>query len=443
MSDADNTGLLINAPDIVARLPVLVGGRLPVDIPAGASGLTNAELRATPVPVSGTLSVSGGLTNTELRASPVPVTVSGTVAVSGGLTDAQLRASAVPVSGVFFPPTQPVSGPLTNTEIRATALPVSGTFFQTVQPVSVSSLPLPSGAATNATLATLATDAGQQSVFTRLGDGTQRVQVDSLPSGLSTSALQTSGNASLVTMDSSLSVISARTPVLGQALMAASTPVVIASNQGAIPVSGTFFQATQPVSVSSLPLPSGAATETTLGTVASRLPATIGPMPAAGSLCIVVANDQAPIPIRGTDTNRVRCVFTFQAVAPAIADTLLTVTKNLNGVITTATSHAVTAGKRLRVTHVSFSLKSGAAAAAFATMTLRTLQGTVLVGSPSILRVDLGNTAALIGAAAPSYFADVPDGLEFSGTDQIGVSLSAQAVTNIISISLIGYEYTP
>jgi hypothetical protein len=35
----------------------------------------------------------------------------------------------------------------------------------------------------------------------------------------------------------------------GQATMAASSPVVIASNQTAIPVSGTFWQATQPVSI--------------------------------------------------------------------------------------------------------------------------------------------------------------------------------------------------
>lgn len=38
----------------------------------------------------------------------------------------------------------------------------------------------------------------------------------------------------------------------------------------AVPVSGTFWQTTQPVSVSSLPLPSGAATEATLNTVASN-----------------------------------------------------------------------------------------------------------------------------------------------------------------------------
>ena len=68
---------------------------------------------------------------------------------------------------------------------------------------------------------------------------------------------------------------------LGQKAMAASLPVVVASDQSAVPVSGTFFQATQPVSLAvapstpvtgtffqatqpvsaaSLPLPAGAST---------------------------------------------------------------------------------------------------------------------------------------------------------------------------------------
>jgi hypothetical protein len=68
---------------------------------SGGTGLTDAELRAAPVPVS------GPLTDAQLRASPVPVVVSGEVEfkndsgnpipVSGPLTDAQLRASALPL----------------------------------------------------------------------------------------------------------------------------------------------------------------------------------------------------------------------------------------------------------------------------------------------------------------------------------------------------------
>lgn len=64
-------------------------------------------------PVSGTVTATGPLTDTQLRASAVPV--SGTVA-TGGLTDTQLRATAVPVSG-----------PLTDTQLRATPVPISGT----------------------------------------------------------------------------------------------------------------------------------------------------------------------------------------------------------------------------------------------------------------------------------------------------------------------------
>lgn len=56
------------------------------------------------------------------------------------------------------------------------------------------------------------------------------------------------------------STFTTRIPVQGQATMAASIPVTISSNQSALPVTGTFFQATQPVSAASLPLPSGAAT---------------------------------------------------------------------------------------------------------------------------------------------------------------------------------------
>lgn len=49
-----------------------------------------------------------------------------------------------------------------------------------------------------------------------------------------------------------LDAINTKTPALGQAVMASSSPVVIASNQTAVPVSAA-----------SLPLPSGAATEAT------------------------------------------------------------------------------------------------------------------------------------------------------------------------------------
>jgi hypothetical protein len=127
------------------------GGSLTVDGP-----LTDAELRASPVPISGTVSVT----------EPVSMDDNGgSITVDGPVTDAQLRATPVPVSGTVSV-TEPVSvddnggsltvdasnldirdlssstdsvtavGPLTDAQLRAAAVPVSGTVSVT-EPVSV------------------------------------------------------------------------------------------------------------------------------------------------------------------------------------------------------------------------------------------------------------------------------------------------------------------
>lgn len=208
--DTGNTKLT----SIDSKLPILVGGKVPVDatigsiaLPTGASTAAlqtagNNSLAAlvaaltNPLPVSGTfwqatqpVSVaslplpSGGATsaaqttgNASLASidskltAPIPVT-------TGGLTDAQLRASAVPVSidsmpstpvtGTFWQATQPVSiagtitttGGLTDAQLRAAPVIVDGS--AATQPVSAVSLPLPTLAATS----------------TKQSDGTQKTQL--------------------------------------------------------------------------------------------------------------------------------------------------------------------------------------------------------------------------------------------------------------------------
>lgn len=126
----------------------------------GVDGTYNDASASNPLPVT-----TGGLTDTQLRATAVPVSISGTVTVTGGLTDTQLRATAVPVSG---------------------------TFWQATQPISASSLPLPTGAATETTLAALNT----------------------------------------------------KTPALGSTTSSGSTPVVIASDQATVPVNQSGVTAT-------------------------------------------------------------------------------------------------------------------------------------------------------------------------------------------------------
>jgi hypothetical protein len=159
-SKLQSVELYTEAAGVKTKLPApltdaqLRASAVPVSGPA-----TDAQLRATPLPVSGTLAVSGTLTDAELRAVPVPVSGPQTDAearatplpVSGPATDAQLRATPVPISGtVAVSGTLPVSGPATDVELRATPLPVSGPVTDAqlrASAVPVSQAPVPLTAA--------------------------------------------------------------------------------------------------------------------------------------------------------------------------------------------------------------------------------------------------------------------------------------------------------
>lgn len=137
---------------------------------------------------------------------------------SGGLLVAPslTAAGALKVDGSGA--TQPVSGTVAATQ--------SGSWTVTANLGTIA------GVATETTLASLNTKipSGLTVTSTRLlvdGSGvTQPISAASLPLplGASTSALQTSGNASLTSIDS-------KTPALGQALAAASVPVVLTAAQ--------------------------------------------------------------------------------------------------------------------------------------------------------------------------------------------------------------------
>ena len=113
----------------------------------------------------------------------------------------------------------------------------------------------------------------------------------------------------------------AKVAATGQATMADSLPVVIASDQTAVPVSGTFWQATQPVSAAALPLPSGAATEATLSAASAKLPASLGIKTAAGSLSIAHASDDV-LPNLAAASNATSTAYATSQVIKASAGTL-------------------------------------------------------------------------------------------------------------------------
>lgn len=174
--DVGNTSLA----SIDTKTPALVSGRVPVDgsgvtqpvsaaslpLPTGAAteakqDTANTSLASIDSKLTSPLSVTGPLTDVELRASAVPVSAASLPLPTGAATEATLASvdsktpalvsGRVPVDGSGV--TQPVSGtvgisgsvavtgPLTDAELRAAAVPVSA-----------ASLPLPTGAATEATL---------------------------------------------------------------------------------------------------------------------------------------------------------------------------------------------------------------------------------------------------------------------------------------------------
>lgn len=208
-----------------------------------------------------------------------------------------------------------INGKLPSTlgqKAMAASLPVVIASDQSAFPVTVGSLPLPTGAATEATLSALSAKFGSlgQALMAASAPVVIASDQSAVPVSGTVAATQSgtwnvnnvSGTVSLPTgasTEATLSALNAKFGSLGQALMAASAPVVIASDQSAIPVSGTVsvsnFPATQPISAVSLPLPTGAATEATLAAASAKLPAALGQTTAAGSLSVVLASDQGPI----------------------------------------------------------------------------------------------------------------------------------------------------
>ena len=93
-----------------------------------------------------------------------------------------------------------------------------------------------------------------------------------LPTGASTSALQTTANLSLAAI--ALNTVNAGTPVVSGTVSVSNFPAtqnVAVTSTVSTPVTGSFYQATQPVSAASLPLPIGASTDALQTTANSSL----------------------------------------------------------------------------------------------------------------------------------------------------------------------------
>ena len=363
---------------------------------------------------------------------------------------------------------------LTDAELRASAVPVSA-----------SSLPLPSGAATESTLSTVSTELGHLTDHTQTtqitdasgtsvavkslatgivgtdnalvvqsaihglttggGGGYVEVKVNpsgamvtdasgstvsvtssALPTGASTSALQTTGNSSLNSIDT-------KTPALGQAISAASVPVVLpaaqittltppttvtvtqatGTNLHTVVDSGTVsvsnFPATQPVSATSLPLPTGAATEAkqpALGTAGTPSTDVITVQGATSMTALKVDGSAITQPVSGTvAVSTLPSLPTGSNTIGAISNTSFTATQatgtNLHTVVDSGTVTANAGTGTFAVSAASLPLPSGAATAANQASEI-TILNTIATntGAQATDTLATGTITALSGAVA-------------------------------------------
>lgn len=225
----------------------------PAVIPFSTDSVELAVKDATAVPTDARGQIIVGLDGSTTRF--VNVDSSGRVLVSSPQLPATLVGGRLDTNlGAWLGSTVPTVGQ----KIMASSIPVVFSSDQSSLAVTVASLPLPSGAATEASLVKLNVPLG-----TALGSNTQALV-----------------GASVTT--------AAPTYTTGQI-----NPLSL-TVAGGLRVDGSGV--TQPVSAASLPLPSGAATETTLAAINTKTLAA-GQAVMAASSPVVIASDQTAIPI--------------------------------------------------------------------------------------------------------------------------------------------------
>jgi hypothetical protein len=173
----------------------------------------------------------------------------------------------------------------------------------TTQPISATSLPLPTGAATSANQTTL----GNQT--TKINDGTNTATVKSASTAAVAAdtalVVAISPNTPIVASNPSVSATGSSPPAQATSIGGSVTTAAPSyttgqlsslslNTAGGLRVDGSSV--TQPVSAASLPLPTGAATETTLSSINTKTLAA-GQAAMASSSPVVIASNQTAIPV--------------------------------------------------------------------------------------------------------------------------------------------------
>jgi hypothetical protein len=246
----------------------------------------------------------------------------------------------------------------------------------------------------------------------------------------------------------------------------------------AVPVSGTFFQATQPIS-GTVTANAGTGTFTVSGSVSvSNFPASQAvtgtfwqtTQPVSGTFWqatqpisgTVTANDVPPTLTKGTqgstgfstqdlkDAGRTAISFYANAVASGATgvETLITLTQSKGtGATSSVSTYTITSGKTLRITGIAVFSRGNATATIQTTLfnlRLNTAGACVVTSTPILMGIGTATpaTASAIDRA-PNPFSS--DGYEIAGNGTVSICISANAVfvTNAPTwyVNIIGYEY--
>lgn len=141
------------------------------------------------------------------------------------------------------------------------------------------------------------------------------------------------------------------------------------------------------------------------------------------------------------DSGRVSFVAAALAATGVTTEALLTLTPVRTVTAgTAATSLTVTAGKTLRITAISVTVRNTSTTQCSVVCRVRMNSTTVTATSQLMFTCGTAALTAVSGSTNNETF-NIPDGFEISGTTQLGITQLASATTCTVDVTLIGFEY--
>jgi hypothetical protein len=196
---------------------------------------------------------------------------------------------------------------------------------------------------------------------------------------------------------------------------------------GTLAVTGTFWQATQPVTVGNFP-----ASQVVSGTVTAN----------TGFLPTLTRGTQG---VSGfsvqdlKDAGRTPVILSAMAVVSGTTEAMFTLNKWVGGTVTSGTTYTVTTGKTLRVQTIQYGCRfaTNSTTVTFANTKINFRSGNA-INSPLIYG---DSKMAASNMPTPNSDLTIPDGLEFSAGTVLGFSHLDSAATLLLDVVLVGYEY--